>query len=74
MEALRWELTQVARDVVAGNRVVATYRGLPKFALVSLADLEQLESRPVATRPKKRPAVAEAATGAKVVNRRRVLQ
>lgn len=54
MEALRWELTQVARDVVAGSRVVATYRGRPKFALVPLADLERLEGKPVAAPPKRR--------------------
>lgn len=54
MEALRWELTQVAKHVVAGGRVVATYRGRPKFALVPLADLERLEGKPASAKPKKR--------------------
>ncbi len=53
-EELRWELTRVAQDVVAGKRVVATFRGVPKFALVPLADLEQLEGKPVAPKPTKR--------------------
>jgi prevent-host-death family protein len=51
---LRWELTQIAQDVVAGKRVVVTFRGKPKFALVPLADLEQLEGKPVAPKPTKR--------------------
>lgn len=40
MEALRWELTRVARAVERGTRIVVTYRGRPRFALVPLQDLE----------------------------------
>jgi prevent-host-death family protein len=53
-ETLRWELTRVAQIVVAGKRVVVTHRGRPSFALVPLADLEQLEAKPVAIKPTKR--------------------
>lgn len=53
-EELRWELTRIAQDVVAGKRVVATFHGKPKFALVPLADLETLEGKPVAPKPTKR--------------------
>ena len=72
MESMRWELTQVARVVAAGTRVVAPYCGRPKFALVSLADLEQLLSKSAAEQPRRRQAgVAGATTVAKVVNRQR---
>ncbi len=53
-EELRWHLTRVAQVVVDGKRVVVTFHGKPKFALVPLADLELLEGKPVAPKPTKR--------------------
>jgi prevent-host-death family protein len=53
-EDLRWELTRVAAEVVAGRRVIVTHRGKPHFALVPLADLEQLEGKPVVVKATKR--------------------
>lgn len=53
-EQLRWELKRVAADVIAGKRLVVTFRGKPRFALVPLADLELLEGKPVVVKATKR--------------------
>jgi prevent-host-death family protein len=53
-EDLRWEQTRVAAEVVAGRRLIVTFRGKPHFALVPLADLEQLEGKPVVVKATKR--------------------
>jgi len=55
-EALRWNLTRVARDAIAGTRVLVTFRGRPRFAIVPLTDLERIEGKPAAARPAKRRA------------------
>ena len=51
-EELRWQLTRVAQRIVDGERLVVTHYGKPRFALVSLEDLAQLEGKPA---PAKRP-------------------
>jgi hypothetical protein len=53
-EDLRWQMTRIAGEVISGKRYVATFHGKPKFALVPVADLEQIEGKPLAVKPTKR--------------------
>ena len=53
-EALRWNLTRVARDAIAGKRVLVTFRGRPRFAIVPLADFERIEGKPLTAKSTKR--------------------
>lgn len=55
-EALRWNLTRVAKDATNGNRVLVTFRGKPRFAIVPLADLERIEGKPATAKTTKRRA------------------